>query len=54
MLGLRLLVLAMRFVVLEESDMANISKVELMEIRKQRISEKGQKLHESWSSEEIC
>ncbi len=32
--------------------MANISKVELMEIRKQRISEMEQKLHETWSSEE--
>ena len=32
--------------------MAKISKVELMGIRKQRISEMEQKLHETWSSEE--
>ena len=32
--------------------MANISKVELMDIRKQRISEMDQKLHETLSSEE--
>ena len=32
--------------------MANISKVELTEIRKQMISQMEQKLHESWSSEE--
>ena len=32
--------------------MANIRKVELMDIRKQRISEMEQKLHETWSSVE--
>ena len=32
--------------------MVKISKVELMGIRKQRISEMEQKLHETWSSEE--
>ena len=32
--------------------MANLSKVELMEVRKQMISQMEEKLHESWSSEE--
>lgn len=32
--------------------MANISREELMEVRKQRIFELEQKLHETWSSEE--
>ena len=32
--------------------MANISKAEVIEIRKQRILEMEQKLHETWSSEE--
>ena len=34
--------------------MANISKTELMEVRKQIISQMEQKQHESWSSEEDC
>ena len=32
--------------------MANISKTELMEVRKQMIGQMEQNLHESWSSEE--
>ena len=32
--------------------MANMTKVELMDVRKQMFAQMEQKLHESWSSEE--